>query len=235
MLHELEVGDAEAVEPLVNQRDALALSRERMQLIGSRRDDAAAQLETLWADVRRLSGTTEASASRELATKISGLCAAVERRYPARRTSTTSQRTTASRLGVIFAVSAVVMARQDAASAGDARALLARGQPDSALVLLSAAGNSDMALTALRRYAALMPTDRAALYSLGQLGAIHGVGLAEAEVALRTYWRPKGRAQDLGSWLEAARNASGACRNRARSRLFRTCFQVTSRVACSRI
>jgi Flp pilus assembly protein TadD len=320
VLHESESGDPEAVELLVNQRDALARSRERMQLISARRDEGVAQLETLWADVRRLSSATDATVSRELAAKISGMCAAVERNYPARRTSSNTQRSTASRLGLAFAAGAIMLVRQDAATPGDARALLARGQPDSALVVLSAAsdsstnqlvmigqaymqkgsvrsiairlrsarraraaftsalvrdstrvealeslawiarllpplaggnrseaelilrrlerqspyrgalmrgyfdraggrntaaestfralvttapdsapawfalgdlayrlGHADVALAALRKYVVLMPTDRAALYSIGQLAAIHGVGLAEAETALRTY------------------------------------------------
>ena len=320
VLHKSESGDPEAVELLVNQRDVLARSRERMQLISARRDEGAAQLETLWVDVRRLSSATDATVSRELAAKISGMCATVERNYPARRTSSNTQRSTASRLGLVLAVGAIMMVRQDATAPGDARALLARGQPDSALAVLSTVrdssadqlvligqaymqkgsprsvatrfrsarraraaftsalerdstrvealeslawiarllpplaggsrseaerllqrlerqspyrgalmrgyfarasgrnaaaesafrtlvtnapdsapawfalgdlayrlGRADVALEALQKYVVLMPTDRAALYSLGQLAATHGVGLAEAETALRKY------------------------------------------------
>ncbi len=322
VLYESESGDPEAVALLVNQREAVARSRERMQLISTRRDESAAQLETLWADVRRLSSSTDAGVSRELAAKISGTCAAVERNYPAHRTNATTSRSTASRLGLIVAASATIMVPQDAPVSGDARALLSRGQPDSALVVLAAArgssadhfvligqahmqkgaprnvrtrylsarraraaftralepdstrvdaleslawlarflpplaggnpseadrivqrlerqspyrgalmrgyfdrasgrnaaaestfrrlvttapdsapawfalgdmayrlGRADVALEALRRYAVLKPTDRAALYSLGQLAAVHGVGLAEAEAGLREYIR----------------------------------------------
>ena len=322
VLHESEAGDPEAVALLVNQREALARSRERLQLISTRRDESATQLEALWADVRKLSASTDAAASRELAAKISASCAAVERNYPARRTTSITQRSTTSRLGVLLAASIAVMVRQDGAPAADARALLARGQPDSALAVLATVrdssaeqlaligaahmqrgwrrgimtrilsarraqsaftkvlerdstrvdaleslawitrllsplaggstsqaeqllrrlerqapyrgmlvrgyfermsgrnvaaeaafrglvttapdsapawfalgdlayrlGKADVALQALRRYAVLMPNDRTTLFHLGELAAVHGVGLAESEVALRDYIR----------------------------------------------
>ena len=63
---------------------------------------------------------------------------------------------------------------------------------------------ADVALESFRRYAALMPTDRAVLFSLGQLAAIHGVGLPEAETALRDYIKGPilvtQQAEDLAWW-----------------------------------
>jgi predicted Zn-dependent protease len=50
-------------------------------------------------------------------------------------------------------------------------------------------GKADVALEALRKYAQLMPGDRTTLFYLGQVAAVHGVGLAEAEVSLRDYLR----------------------------------------------
>jgi predicted Zn-dependent protease len=48
-------------------------------------------------------------------------------------------------------------------------------------------GRSDVARDALRRYIALVPSDRAALYHRGELAAVLGVELAEGEAALREY------------------------------------------------
>ncbi len=50
-------------------------------------------------------------------------------------------------------------------------------------------GNTDLARDALRRYAALTPKDRAALFHRGQLAAVHGVELVESEASLREYLR----------------------------------------------
>jgi tetratricopeptide (TPR) repeat protein len=48
-------------------------------------------------------------------------------------------------------------------------------------------GRSDVARDALRRYIALAPTDRAALFHRGELAATLGVELSEGETALREY------------------------------------------------
>ncbi|HYW51939.1 MAG TPA: protein kinase [Gemmatimonadaceae bacterium] len=138
VLHESEAGDPEAVALLVNQRDALLRSRERMLLVTSRRDEAAARLESLWADVRRLATTTDADAARTAATSINARCKDVERDYPVRRSATSTQRTTGARLGMAAAVTATLFVQvPPVAPSGDAAAFLARGQPDSALAILS--------------------------------------------------------------------------------------------------
>jgi predicted Zn-dependent protease len=66
-------------------------------------------------------------------------------------------------------------------------------QPDSAPAwyaffdLSLKLGKADDARDALRRYAALEPGDRTALFHRGELAAMLGVDLAESEVALREY------------------------------------------------
>ena len=143
VLHESESGDPEAVELLVNQRDAIARSRERMVLITRRRDEAAAKLETLWVDVRKLAASTDAVASRALAASISSTWQDVEHDYPLRRAASNTQRSTGARLGMLLAVSGTLILQQPTASiASDAQALLARGQPDSALTSLAAQHDS---------------------------------------------------------------------------------------------
>jgi tetratricopeptide (TPR) repeat protein len=70
---------------------------------------------------------------------------------------------------------------------------LAKNSPDSAgawfaIADLAMKGERfDEALAAYRRYAQLQPGDLAAQYHLGMPGALHGVGLAEGEAALRRY------------------------------------------------
>ncbi|MBC7843737.1 MAG: protein kinase [Gemmatimonadaceae bacterium] len=150
VLHESDAGDPEAVELLMNQRDALARSRARIVLIASRRDEAAARLEKLWTDVRRLAATTDAAASRVLAESISGTWRDVEQDYPLRRTAANTQRSTGARLALLAAASMTLTMQQDgAAYVADAHALLARGQPDSALVALTARNDSAAAALAL--------------------------------------------------------------------------------------
>jgi tetratricopeptide (TPR) repeat protein len=66
-------------------------------------------------------------------------------------------------------------------------------QPDSAPAwfarydLSYRLGKSDVARDALRRYIALVPSDRTTLFHRGQLAAVLGVELAEGEVALLAY------------------------------------------------
>ncbi len=70
---------------------------------------------------------------------------------------------------------------------------LVTSQPDSAPAwfalhdLAYRMGKADDARDALRRYTALVPTDRTALIHRGRLAAVHGVELAESEAALREY------------------------------------------------
>ncbi len=143
VLHESESGDPEAVALLVNQRDALARSRERMMLITARRDEAAATLEALWGSVRRLAASTDADGARVLAASISDTWRAVERDYPVRRTATNTQRSTGARLGMLVAASATLMLQQPSPGTSvDAHELLSRGQPDSALIALAARHDS---------------------------------------------------------------------------------------------
>ena len=143
VLHESDAGDPEAVTLLMNQRDALARSRARIVLIASRRDAALATIEKLWTEVRRLAASTDAAASRALSESISGTWRDVERDYPLRRTTADTQRSTSARLGMLTALSVTLLMRQQSAgSSGDAQALLLRGQPDSALIVLSARTDS---------------------------------------------------------------------------------------------
>ena len=139
VLHESEAGDPEAVELLVNQRDALRRSRERMVLISARRDEAGAKLEALWANVRRLSTTADADAARVVASSISDAWRSVEQDYPLRRSGSNTQRTTGARLGMLVGVGALLAVRQAPAVESTAvQALLARVQPESALMVLAA-------------------------------------------------------------------------------------------------
>ena len=149
VLHESDAGDPEAVELLVSQRDALTRSRARIVLIASRRDEAAAKLEALWADVRRLASSTDASASRVLAESISGAGRAVEQDYPVRRTASNAQRSTGARLALVVAVSTTLLVQQSAGDSSNASALLSRGQPDSALIALSGRHDSSAETLAL--------------------------------------------------------------------------------------
>jgi len=143
VLHESEAGEPEAVELLVNQRDALLRSRERMVLISARRDEAGAKLEALWASVRRLSTSTDADAARALALSISDTWRSVEQEYPLRRSTANTQRTTGARFGMLVAVGAMLAVRQTpAAESTNVQAFLARVQPESALRVLAARQDS---------------------------------------------------------------------------------------------
>ncbi len=143
VLHESEAGDPEAVALLVNQRDAMMRSRERMVLVSARRDDAGAKLEALWASVRRLSTTTDADAARAVASSISDTWRSVEQDYPLRRSGSHTQRTTGARLGMLVAVGALLAVRQTpAVESTDVQAFLARVQPESALMVLAARQDS---------------------------------------------------------------------------------------------
>lgn len=147
VLHESEAGDPEAVALLVNQRNALARSRERLILITARRDEAATRLETLWADVWRLATMTDADAGRALASSIVVRCEDVARDYPLRRSTSTTPRSTAARLGMLVGVSVTLLLQAPSATIADgAMALLARGQPDSALAQLSMRRDSTAAM-----------------------------------------------------------------------------------------
>ncbi len=144
VLHESESGDPEAVALLVNQRDALMRSRERMLLVTARRDDAGATLEALWASVRKLASSTDAEAANAIAMSISDTWRAVENDYPLRRTGSNTQRATGARVGVLVAVGAMLMVQQQpATNSTDAQAFLSRGQPDSALMVLAARTDSE--------------------------------------------------------------------------------------------
>ena len=162
VMHEEESGDPEAVQLLVNQRDALARSRERMVLISTRRDEATAKLEALWANVRRLVVTTDTTAAKAIGATISETWREVERDYPMRRSSAHTARTTGARVGLVFAVSTTLMLQpQSVGDAGtDAQPLLARGQPDSALTILSARDDSSAATMALTGQAYLQLGNR---------------------------------------------------------------------------
>jgi len=152
-LHESEAGEPEAVALLVNQRDALLRSRERMVLIGARRDEAGTKLEALWASVRRLSTATDADAARGLALSISDTWRSVEQDYPLRRSAVNTPRTTGARFGMLVAVGAMLAVRQTpAVESTNVQALLARVQPESALMVLAARPDSSadaLALTGL--------------------------------------------------------------------------------------
>ena len=149
VLHESESGDPEAVELLVNQRDALTRSRARIVLIMSRRDEAAAKLEALWANVRRLAASTDASDARALSASISETWRDVEQNYPLRRTATNTQRSTGARLGILVGAGVTLMMQQSTGNPADPRAFLTRGQPDSALMVLSARTDSSAELLAM--------------------------------------------------------------------------------------
>lgn len=166
VVHESEAGDPEAVALLVSQRDALARSRERMAVVGARRDAAAARLEALWASVRKLATTTDGDAARALTQAISDTWRDVEHDYPLRRATGGTQRNTGARLGMLAAasLSATVMLHT-AAPTGDAEALLARGQPDSALTILATADAGDVQVHLLTARAELQRGGRPGIMS----------------------------------------------------------------------
>ena len=160
VVHESEAGDPEAVQLLVNQRDALLRSRERMQLVAARRDEAAARLESLWKATRKLATTTDASQSQTVGLSISDIWRDVERDYPVRRATATTQRSTASRLGLALAASVTLFLQPAAAPTDSAEAFLRRGQPDSALVVLAARTDSSAETLALTGRAYLQTVNR---------------------------------------------------------------------------
>ncbi|MCC7054818.1 MAG: protein kinase [Gemmatimonadaceae bacterium] len=142
--HESDAGDPEAVQLLVDQRDAVLRSRARLLVVSTRRDEAAARLETLWTSVRRLASSTDAAAAGAIAASISEAWRDVERDYPVRRGASTTQRSTGARVSLVLAVGTMlaVQAGAPAGAAPDAAALVARGQPDSALAMLAASRDS---------------------------------------------------------------------------------------------
>ena len=167
VLHESESGDPEAVELLVNQRDALLRSRERMVLVAARRDEAQARLETLWANVRRLASATDADGARAVALSISDAWRDVERDYPLRRTTANTQRSTGARAAMVLAVGAmmVVQAGAPTGTAPEAEALLARGQGDSALAVLATLHDSSAQTLVLTGQAHLQLGSRSGIAS----------------------------------------------------------------------
>ncbi|MES3035808.1 MAG: protein kinase [Gemmatimonadota bacterium] len=140
VLLEADGTEAESIALLRDQRETLARSRERMQVLHTRRETALAELETLWSDVRRLASTVDPATMRDLAERIGERCRAVQQSYPPRRgrTTTTSGAAAALLLLLTLSVGAVQAARVSAAGVAEVRPLLARGEPDSALVMLAA-------------------------------------------------------------------------------------------------
>ncbi len=139
VLLESDGGDPESIELLQGQRTALLRSRERMQLLHGRRDTALGELETLWAEVRKLAGSSDPAQLRELADRISARCKAVERDFPPRRGRTTTMSGTAAAVLVaVLAGGLTLTAQSGVVDLGTVRALLQREQPDSALVMLDA-------------------------------------------------------------------------------------------------
>ena len=139
ILLESDGGDFESIELLQAQRTALLRSRERMQLLHTRRDAALAELELLWSDVRRLAGTSDAAQLRELAERVSARCKAVERDFPPRRGRTTAANMAAT-IGVLMLLAGglSLAAQPGTADLTVIRALVQREQPDSALTVLDA-------------------------------------------------------------------------------------------------
>ena len=143
VLMESDGGDPESIELLQGQRTALLRSRERMQVLHGRRDAALGELETLWAEVRKLAGSSDPSQLRELADRISARCKAVERDFPPRRGRTTTMSGSAATLLLLAIAGGVSLTAQAGGVNLDAvRALLQREQPDSALTLLDASPRS---------------------------------------------------------------------------------------------
>ena len=140
VLLENDGGDPESIELLQGQRTALLRSRERMQLLHARRDAALGELETLWAEVRKLAGSSDPAQLRELAERISARCKAVERDFPPRRGRTTTMSgTAAAMLVTALAGGLTLTAQAGGIDIATARALVQREQPDSALTMLAAA------------------------------------------------------------------------------------------------
>jgi tetratricopeptide (TPR) repeat protein len=140
VLMESDGGDPESIELLQGQRTALLRSRERMQVLHSRRDAALGELETLWAEVRKLAVSSDPAQLRELAERISARCKAVERDFPPRRGRTTTMSGTAAAVLVAALAGGLTLTAQGGAvDLTTVRALLQREQPDSALVTLDAA------------------------------------------------------------------------------------------------
>ncbi|MDZ7632130.1 MAG: protein kinase [Gemmatimonadaceae bacterium] len=139
-------GDEESVALLVNQRDALLRSRERLQVVSAKRDAALGELEAIWNDVRRLSVTTDGAAAKELLAQLEARTQAVERDYPRRRlaSGTGAQRVTATVLVFLVAGAAGVVAQPAPPSLALVRGLLERGQTDSAIAALQQAGDTSV-------------------------------------------------------------------------------------------
>jgi serine/threonine protein kinase len=139
VLMESDGGDPESIELLQGQRTALLRSRERMQVLHARRDAALGELETLWAEVRKLAGSSDPAQLRELADRISARCKAVERDFPPRRGRTTTMSGSAAAVLLLAIAGGVSLTAQAGGVNLDAvRALVRREQPDTALLMLDA-------------------------------------------------------------------------------------------------
>ena len=148
VLLEAEGGDDDAIAPLVAQRDALVRARERAAAVAARRDAAAAELASLWGDVRRLRDTGDAEGRRTLAETLQRRAESIERTWPPRtgRATTAGRTTGATRAGTV-ALLVVTLAAGALGSqrAGDAlaraREAFARDSLEVALATLAASGD----------------------------------------------------------------------------------------------
>jgi hypothetical protein len=140
---EADGADDESITLLMQQRDAVVRSRERIQRLAARRDDAAGRIETLWIELRKLSAAPDAATAKSLAEQLSERCDAALVDFPVRtRTTTSAQRTVTAGL-LLLAVSSGALAAVRAPSqpALEALAMVQRGQPGSALTLLAWSGS----------------------------------------------------------------------------------------------
>jgi tetratricopeptide (TPR) repeat protein/predicted Ser/Thr protein kinase len=137
---EADGADAESITLLEQQRAAVLRSRERIQRLAARRDDATARIEQLWSDLRRLKTSTDPDAARTLADAITAQCDAALADFPPRTRTATGAARTAVTAALLLLCATGALATQQAASGAPAAALamVQRGQPDSAIAALEA-------------------------------------------------------------------------------------------------
>ena len=142
---ESEGSESESVAVLIGQREAMLRSRERMQVLTARRDQSAELLESIWTELRRIPLAADAEAAQDITGRLAALCERAQSAAPQRRRTSGAQRATA--VGILLCVCATAAAawQLNTGSIGGARELLDRGQPDSALTMLSTLAGTDAA------------------------------------------------------------------------------------------
>ena len=143
VLLESDEGESESLVLLSGQRDALLRSRERMQLLGTRRDQRTSLLENIWSDLRLLSSAPDAATAQDVTTRLAQHCEAAQAAAPKRRTGTGAQRTGVAVMLLVTAATVGHAWQSTQASLSRGREMLARGEPDSALATLGAITGDD--------------------------------------------------------------------------------------------